>query len=58
MSCGARGLTDAKPLGMLASIITALNLDVGRWIWWPSSLYRQRDVELEELDAETVEVSP
>ena len=27
MSCGAGGLTDAKPLGMLASIITALNLD-------------------------------
>ena len=38
-------------------LVTALNLDVGRWIWWPSSLYRQRDVELEELDAETVEVS-
>ncbi|HEX3211094.1 MAG TPA: MMPL family transporter [Actinomycetota bacterium] len=38
-------------------LVTALNLDVGRWIWWPSSLYRQRDVELEELAAETVEVS-
>ncbi|HEV2931423.1 MAG TPA: MMPL family transporter, partial [Propionibacteriaceae bacterium] len=38
-------------------LVTALNLDVGRWIWWPSNLYRQRDVELEELDAETVEVS-
>ena len=38
-------------------LVTALNLDVGRWIWWPSSLYRQRDVELEELDAETVEAS-
>jgi RND superfamily putative drug exporter len=38
-------------------LVTALNLDVGRWIWWPSSLYRQRDVDLEELDAETAEVS-
>ena len=38
-------------------LVTALNLDVGRWIWWPSSLYRQRDVELDELAAETVEVS-
>jgi len=27
MSCGVGGLTEAKPLGVLASIITALNLD-------------------------------
>ena len=27
MSCGVGGLTDAKPLGVLASIMTALNLD-------------------------------
>jgi putative drug exporter of the RND superfamily len=33
-------------------LVTALNLDVGRWIWWPSSLHRRRDVELEEVDAE------
>jgi RND superfamily putative drug exporter len=33
-------------------LVTALNLDVGRWIWWPSSLSRRRDVELEEVDAE------
>jgi putative drug exporter of the RND superfamily len=34
-------------------LVTALNLDVGRWIWWPSRLARRRDVELEEVDAET-----
>jgi len=22
-------------------LVTALNLDLGRWIWWPSNLYRQ-----------------
>jgi putative drug exporter of the RND superfamily len=33
-------------------LVTALNLDVGRWIWWPSSLHRKRDVELDQLDAE------
>jgi putative drug exporter of the RND superfamily len=33
-------------------LVTALNLDVGRWIWWPSRLARRRDVELEEVDAE------
>jgi RND superfamily putative drug exporter len=38
-------------------LVTALNLDVGRWIWWPSSLYRKHDVELGELEAETAEVS-
>ena len=30
-------------------LVTALNLDVGRWIWWPSSLYRKPDVDLDEL---------
>jgi RND superfamily putative drug exporter len=33
-------------------LVTALNLDVGRWMWWPSSLHRRHDVELEEVDAE------
>jgi putative drug exporter of the RND superfamily len=33
-------------------LVTALNLDVGRWIWWPSRLARRRDVELDEVDAE------
>jgi RND superfamily putative drug exporter len=34
-------------------LVTALNLDVGRWIWWPSHLSRKPDVELEELETET-----
>ena len=33
-------------------LVTALNLDVGRWIWWPSRLHRKRDVELDQLDVE------
>jgi putative drug exporter of the RND superfamily len=33
-------------------LVTALNLDVGRWIWWPSSLHRKRDVDLDEIDTE------
>jgi RND superfamily putative drug exporter len=33
-------------------LVTALNLDVGHWIWWPSRLARRRDVELDEVDAE------
>jgi RND superfamily putative drug exporter len=33
-------------------LVTALNLDVGRWMWWPSSLYRKPDVDLDELGAE------
>jgi RND superfamily putative drug exporter len=33
-------------------LVTALNLDVGRWIWWPSRLYRKPDVALGELEEE------
>jgi putative drug exporter of the RND superfamily len=33
-------------------LVTALNLDVGRWIWWPSSLHRKHDVDLDQVDAE------
>jgi len=33
-------------------LVTALNLDVGRWIWWPSRLARKPDVDLDELSAE------
>jgi len=33
-------------------LVTALNLDIGRWIWWPSRLSRKRDVDLDEIDAE------
>jgi hypothetical protein len=38
-------------------LVTALNLDVGRWIWWPSSLHRKRDVELGELEEEAAAVT-
>ncbi len=31
-------------------LVTALNLDVGRWIWWPSGLYRKHDVDFDELE--------
>jgi RND superfamily putative drug exporter len=33
-------------------LVTALNLDVGRWIWWPSRLHRKSDVDLSELETE------
>jgi putative drug exporter of the RND superfamily len=33
-------------------LVTALNLDVGRWIWWPSKLHNKADVELGDLEAE------
>jgi RND superfamily putative drug exporter len=38
-------------------LVTALNLDVGRWIWWPSSLHRKRDVALGEPEAQAAEIS-
>jgi len=38
-------------------LVTALNLDVGRWMWWPSSLYRKHDVDLGELQEETAAVT-
>jgi RND superfamily putative drug exporter len=37
-------------------LVTALNLDVGRWMWWPSSLHRKHDVDLDELREETATV--
>jgi RND superfamily putative drug exporter len=33
-------------------LVTALNLDVGPWIWWPSRLHRKRDADLDEIDTE------
>src|SRR5215216_2941425 len=33
-------------------LVTALNLDVGRWIWWPSRLARNPDVDLDQLAKE------
>ncbi len=31
-------------------LVSALNLDVGRWLWWPSGLCRHPDVDLDELE--------
>jgi RND superfamily putative drug exporter len=33
-------------------LVTALNLDVGRWMWWPSKLAQKRDVEIDVADLE------
>jgi RND superfamily putative drug exporter len=39
-------------------LVTALNLDVGRWIWWPSRLFRKHDdTDLGESEAEAAELS-
>jgi putative drug exporter of the RND superfamily len=38
-------------------LVTALNLDVGRWMWWPSSLHRKHDVELDQLQEEAATVT-
>jgi putative drug exporter of the RND superfamily len=35
-----------------AVLVTALNLDVGRWMWWPSPLARKPDPAPEELGRE------
>jgi RND superfamily putative drug exporter len=32
-------------------LVTALNLDIGRFMWWPSKLSQKRDVELEPQGA-------
>jgi putative drug exporter of the RND superfamily len=29
-------------------LVTALTLDIGRWMWWPSRLAQKPDVEVEE----------
>jgi putative drug exporter of the RND superfamily len=31
-------------------LVTALNLDLGRWVWWPSRLYRQASPPTEILN--------
>jgi RND superfamily putative drug exporter len=33
-------------------LVTALNLDVGRWMWWPSALARKPDPAPQELSQE------
>ncbi len=39
-------------------LVTALNLDVGQRMWWPSALSRQPDIDLDEvLEEETVPVN-
>jgi RND superfamily putative drug exporter len=35
-------------------LVTALNLDLGRWMWWPSRLARKPDPATEELSQERV----
>jgi RND superfamily putative drug exporter len=35
-------------------LVTALTLDICRWMWWPSSLAHKRDVE---VDTETASES-
>ncbi|HET6211419.1 MAG TPA: MMPL family transporter [Micromonosporaceae bacterium] len=37
-------------------LVTALNLDIGRWMWWPSKLANKQDVPEAELAKETVSV--
>ena len=37
-------------------LVTALNLDIGRHMWWPSELARKRDVDVDELERERVPV--
>jgi putative drug exporter of the RND superfamily len=38
-------------------LVTALNLDVGRWIWWPSRLHRKHDLEPDQLQQEPAALS-
>jgi RND superfamily putative drug exporter len=33
-------------------LVTALNLDLGRWMWWPSRLAHKADPALAELSQE------
>ena len=33
-------------------LVTALNLDVGRWMWWPSKLAQKPDPAPDELNRE------
>jgi putative drug exporter of the RND superfamily len=38
-------------------LVTALNLDLGRWVWWPSKLYRQPIQESEQMEEQPSVVS-
>jgi putative drug exporter of the RND superfamily len=33
-------------------LVTALNLDIGRRIWWPNHLHHNHDLDLDQVDAE------
>ena len=37
-------------------LVTALNLDIGRWMWWPSQLAQKRDVEV-DTDSEAEQMA-
>ena len=37
-------------------LVTALNLDLGRWIWWPSNLYRQPSPQTDILSGRAATV--
>ncbi|MDG4809536.1 MMPL family transporter [Micromonospora sp. WMMD1120] len=39
-------------------LVTALTLDVGRWMWWPSKLFRQHDADSQPLTAVTPDLEP
>jgi RND superfamily putative drug exporter len=39
-------------------LVTALNLDLGRWVWWPSALFRLSAPDPETLDEQTEAVTP
>jgi RND superfamily putative drug exporter len=36
-------------------LVTALNLDLGRWMWWPSRLAKKPDPATQELSKERAE---
>ena len=38
-------------------LVTALNLDLGRWVWWPSKLYREPAPEVEPREEEPTPVA-
>jgi RND superfamily putative drug exporter len=39
-------------------LVSALTLDVGRWMWWPSRLFHQPDVERGQLEEEEPALAP
>jgi RND superfamily putative drug exporter len=39
-------------------LVTALNLDLGRWVGWPSALFRHSAADPETLDEQTEAVTP